>query len=126
MFKNAKVGDKVFNYLYQRWETITDIRNNEPYPIVTFFNEYTYSGKEFVEDVVPTLFWGEVKPITPPEKPLPKLKVDTKVLVFYGSEKVKRYFSHFNDDNKMECFINGTTSWTTNGDTVVWDNWELA
>jgi len=81
MFKNAKIGDRVFNYLDQRWETVTDIYKNKTYSIITDKNGYTYEGKEFIEDKLPILFWDEVKPITPPEKPLPKLEVDTKVLV---------------------------------------------
>jgi hypothetical protein len=60
---------------------------------------------------------------------LPKLEVDTKVLVWdsYGKIKLKRYFSHFDTKGVIYCFIDGLTSWTGYGQLPTkWDNWELA
>ena len=87
MFKDAKVGDKVFDYTLQKWGQIDTIgREGKMYPISVLFDEYltenyTIDGKEFLQNAVPVLFWDEVKPITPPEKPKPKLEVDARVLV---------------------------------------------
>jgi len=133
MFKNAKIGDKVFDYLTQEWGIVTDIRNNHTYSLVVQFGDdknqetsYTSSGKTLESFKVPTLFWDKVKSIEPPSKPLPNLKVDTKVIVWdYKTEKNKKYFSHFDSDGKINCFTLGATSWSAIG-TVAWSNWELA
>ena len=137
MFKNAKIGDKVFDYLTQEWGIVTDISNNHTYSLVVQFGDdknqetsYTSSGKTLENFKVPTLFWDKVKFIEPPKKPLPKLEVDTKVLVWGGDamDKHNRYFSHFDSDGNIKCFSDGTTSWTVvdSTDVIVWDHWELA
>ena len=64
--------------------------------------------------------------ITATSKPLPKLEVDTKVLVWDSLDRVlKRYFSHFDEYGNINVFANGTTSWNYNI-TVPYSYWELA
>jgi len=132
MFKEAKIGDKVFDYLKQQWGIIEGITPSykDRYPLKVRFKDNSF--KTFTEEgklsysIVQTLFWNEVKPITPPKKPLPNLKKDTKVLVWeYGDVKRKRYFSHFSNTGLIYCFEKGKTSWTTTN-TIAWENWELA
>jgi len=132
MFSDAKVGDRVFDYILQEWGFVAYVYPDLVYCIEVKFNDrvhvYTKDGLADLKNKVPTLFWDEVKPITPPEKPLPKLEIDTPVLVWGDDEKdkQKRYFSHFDSEGNIYCFEWGATSWSNNGNTVLWDNWELA
>ena len=133
MFKNAQIGDRVFDYTLQEWGEIVSITNLRPYTVLVRFEygtmgSYTIQGIKNSIDKLPTLFWDEVKPIIPPEKPLPDLDVDTPVLV-WGSNtdyKYKRYFSHFDLKGSIHCFKSGTTSWSADGRTTEWKHWELA
>lgn len=124
-FEDAKVGDKVW-CAYYGWQIITNINKDAKYPLVIKeYITYTYDGR-MNTDHNRTLFWDEVV-ITPPEKPLPKLEVDTKVLVWkHGSYKTKAHFSHFDSDNKICVFSSGRTSWTKDNNTQAWNFWELA
>ena len=124
-FETAKVGDKVWCLYYNKWFTITNIRKEDDYPIKTEINSYTLDGRLNTHSIR-TLFWDEVT-ITPPPKPLPKLEVDTKVLVWNSleAEHIKRYFSHFDEYGNINVFANGTTSWNYNI-TVPYSYWELA
>ena len=124
-FETAQVGDKVWCLYYNKWLTITKIVKEDAYPIKTEIKSYTLDGR-LNADSVRTLFWDEVI-ITPPEKPLPKLEVDTKVLVWDSNSHIKhkRYFSHFDSNNTIHVFNSGTTSWN-NTQTVEYRNWELA
>lgn len=132
MFKDAQIGDRVWDIRYG-WGIIVNNTHqgiNERL-ILCRFNEkecyhFTVTGKSLPNDLHPTLFWNEFK--IPQEafiKPLPKLEKDTKVLVWDDSSEIKekRYFSHFNR-GRMYCYDQGCTSWlgTTTHD---WDNWEL-
>ena len=132
MFKNAQVGDRVFDYLIQEWGEIISTTNLRPYTVLVKFEygtmgSYTIQGIKNSIDKLPTLFWDEVTPITPPEKPLPKLEIDTPVLVWSSNtnHKYKRYFSHFDSKGNIHCFKSGTTSWSTCGKTTEWKHWEL-
>ena len=127
-FENAKVGDRVFHYKYG-WKTISHIKEESSYPIIIDYDfSYTYNGFAEKTDSNPSIFWDEVV-ITPPAKPLPKLEVDTKVLVWdrHYNTKERRYFSHFEKNGKIVTFAEGRTSWSQ-GDksVVVWNYWELA
>lgn len=127
MFKDAKVGDKVWS-IRHGWMKILDIQPCERYPIKVGFDApvstFTFEGKVMAEDLNSSLFWDEIKFEIPP-KPLPKLEVDTKVLVWNNrARKVKSHFSHF-EDGKIMVFGNGTTSWSTNVTSYPFDNWEL-
>ena len=144
MFKNAQVGDRVYDYYLQEWGTIKEITPSSEYPILVTFDDntednYTYEGKRY-SYVASTLFWDVPKPIVPPKKPLPKLEIDTKVLVWskdnpftISPTKYKRHFSHFDEDGNMWCFMGGSTSWSKDNTinhkddntTVCWKYWEV-
>ena len=133
MFKSAKIGDRVFDYLLQEWGAVSFIKDaGHKYPIRVQFaeikKEYTSGGKDLCSYKLQTLFWDEVKPITPPDKPLPKLEVDTPVFVWDsdGKTKRKRHFSHFDSNGSINCFGFGNTSRSSKGETALWDKWELA
>ena len=126
-FEDAKVGDRVFHYKYG-WSTITNIKKESDYPIIIDYDfSFTYEGFADKSDSNPSIFWDEVK-IVPPSKPLPKLEVDTKVLVWDSEKKVKlhRHFSHFEKNGKIVTFAEGRTSWSQGDKSVVdWEYWEL-
>ena len=126
-FEDAKVGDRVFHYKYG-WSTITNIKKESDYPIIIDYDfSFTYEGFADKSDSNPSIFWDEVK-IVPPSKPLPKLEVDTKVLVWDSEKKVKlhRHFSHFEENGKIVTFAEGRTSWSQGDKSVVdWEYWEL-
>jgi len=136
MFKNAQIGDRVWDLRYE-CGTITFIDPSKTYPIKVIFDfrltnkNYTFDGRSSLDFISPTLFWNKFK--IPPEafiKPQPKLEKDTKVLVwnekgcFNESRKHKRYFSYFDKDGRICCYEQGCTSWSATT-TQTWDNWEL-
>ena len=123
--ETAKVGDKVWCLYYNKWFTIINIRKEDVYPIKTEINRYTLDGRLDTHSSR-MLFWDEIV-ITPPEKPLPKLEVDTKVLVWDNSNCIKRkgHFSHFDEKGKMHVFASGTTSWS-HKEIVPYNYWKLA
>ena len=127
-FRNAKVGDKVWNFNTKEWEEIVRIIYNNIYQIITDRSAYTFEGFNNSTHKNPTIFPNEFKiPEEAFEKPLPKLEVDTKVIVWDNvmGQRLPQYFAHFSHNNKFGCFANGRTSFTTNGVVVYWDNWEL-
>lgn len=129
MFKNAKVGERVWDFKYG-WGTITNTRHSPQYQILVVFD------KGITESFMPTgaveeegnqtLFWDEIK-FEIPKKQLPNLEVDTKVIVWddNSSKKYKQHFSHFNKEGKICVFTSGQTSWSSNSGLFQWDNWEL-
>jgi len=139
MFKNAQIGDRVWD-VRNGWGTIIELREVPTYKLVaSFINSqnqlitciYTIEGKAEAFHEFPILFWNEFE--IPQEafiKPQPKLEPDTKVLVwnekscFNESRKHNRYFSHFDKDGKIFCYEQGCTSWSATT-TQVWDKWEL-
>ena len=123
-FETAKVGDRVWCLLHG-WHPIIDTQHNVNYPILTRKGSYTIDGRNYF-NYGRTLFWDEVV-ITPPPKPLHKLEVDTKVLVWDNEDKLvrKRYFSHFDNTNNIHVFAQGATSWTKDL-TTKYSNWKLA
>ena len=128
-FTDAKVGDRVWS-LTEGWGTVRNrLSPYTHYPLAVMFDNgayrtYTLWGRLYIDDLNPTLFWDEVK-IEAPEKPLPQLEVDAKVLVWVGLErKYKRHFSHFRD-GEIHVFDAGQSSWTGEC-TTGWDNWEVA
>ena len=130
MFSNAKVGDKVWSITYG-WGEIIKGGCCTSYPLsVKFINDYvryTFSGKQY-QSQNQSLFWNEFEiPESAYKKPLPKLEVDTKVLVWddYDEDvKYRRYFKCFNEDGVIVCFADGATSFSSESGKV-WDNWEL-
>lgn len=131
MFKNAKAGDKAWS-IQAGWGTICYISKGRPYPI-EFKSDvnnkeyfFTYNGMYKEIDTNPTLFWNEFK--IPKEafiKPLPDLKIDTKVIVWNEeNKKFKRHFSHFKD-GIIYCFNDGRSLWNAIDNSEYWNNWEL-
>ena len=130
-FETAQVGDRVWGLNYG-WAIVSHIDLGSKYPIVVNFSgrigSFTYDGKNTEIQLTQSLFWDEVT-ITPPEKPLPKLEVDTKVLVWdYPDEEPTRgHFSHFEKNGQIATFSLGRTSWSIeNNPVMVWEHWELA
>lgn len=127
MFTNAKIGDRVWNFL-AGWGTITDI--NDGIITVDYDDRYQgcetfyFTGKKDKKDKNPSFFWAEIKYAMP----TPNLRVDTKVEVWNTNEEVRknRYFSHFDDSGKINCFWDGATSWSNSRGTSAWENWQLA
>lgn len=72
MFKDAKVGDRVWDLRYG-WGEVEEISSGD-YPVEVCFAErdvqeqYTRGGKVYLDDQNPTLFWDEIK-FEIPEKP---------------------------------------------------------
>ena len=131
MFAGVKVGDKVWS-ITEGWGTIIDrFRSRAEYPLVVEFENreqktYTLWGRLHIKDISPTLFWDEIE-IKAPPKPLPKLEVDTNVVVWHNDGlKYHRHFSHFDKDGVLYSFVDGKTSFTCVADTTAWDNWMLA
>lgn len=131
MFSNAKVGDKVWSFTYG-WGEVEYIGDEDVvYPLTVNFDKgrsvHTFSGKLF-QSQNQSLFWNEFEtPESAYKKPLPKLEVDTKVLVWDDDDedvKYRRYFKCFNEDGVIVCFADGTTSFSSESDKV-WNNWEL-
>ena len=124
-FETAKEGDRVWDIFHQEWFDITSVNLDSSLPIRVNYGSYTLDGR-LNGNIARTIFWDEVI-ITDPSKPLPKLEVDTKVLVWIteGDEKTKRYFSHFDKNGNISVFLDGKTSWTITS-TNKWNHWELA
>ena len=127
-FTDAKAGDRVWS-ITEGWGVVKKRTSpHDPYPLVVEFENgthiiYTLWGRRYNSDLNPTLFWDEVK-IEAPEKPMPELQVDTKVIVWGCSydSRVKRHFSHF-ENGTLRAFDRGQTSWT-GIHTSAWPNWE--
>lgn len=131
-FTDAKAGDRVWS-LTHGWGVVTArLAPHTPYPLAVEFEDrsyrtYTLWGLLHFTDHNPTLFWDEVK-IEAPEKPMPHLEVDTKVLVWVRPElKFKRHFSHFKN-GLIVTFECGRTSFTALDEYSLtpWPHWELA
>ena len=131
-FTDAKEGDRVWS-LTEGWGVITArYASRTTYPLNVKFEKgpyrtYTLWGMLHFADLNPTLFWDEVK-IEIPNKPVPKLEVDTKVLVWDGTgQKYRRHFSHFSN-GRLFTFYKGRTSFTADEDHdgTYWPYWELA
>jgi hypothetical protein len=129
-FETAKVGDRVWSLCNRTWYTVIKIDATEKrYPIVLSNNEsITFEGSR-IADEEQLYFWDEIV-IVAPQKPLPDLEVDTPVIVWDDSSeyRYKRYFSHYTNDGRIECFVEGRTSWSSDKishNTTPWKNWEL-
>lgn len=56
-----------------------------------------------------------------------KVKKDTKIIVWSNRRvfKEKRHFAYYKD-GKVYAYVEGNTSWSSNNNTSMWDNAELA
>ena len=129
-FSKAKVGDRVWSNR-DGWLSIINI-NYTSYPIDAVSScglrtSFTMEGKEHISDIHPAIFWNEFE--IPKEafvKPNPKLEVDTLVWVWDNckSEKILRFFSHFND-GCIYTFCGGKDSSYKPSARISWNYWEL-
>ena len=128
-FETASIGDQVW-CVSLGWGSIINIDHGKGYPICVEFDSgkfeyFTMEGQLYTGDCNQTLFWDEVK-FEVSTKPLPKLNKDDCVEVWstntLNPTKVsKRHFSHSKDD-RVFCFEDGRTSWTTSA-TTPWNHW---
>ena len=130
MFADVQVGDDVWD-ICKGWGVVDELICSSDYPIIVDFVDeyetYTLDGYYFVGDVNPSLFWDEIEIKAPPKPPLPKLEVDTKVIVWSSAGvKTPSYFSHFDKDGVLHAFFGGQTSFTSDSDTTAWDYWVTA
>ena len=133
MFRNAKVGDKVWDFVHG-WgviSTVIDAQSTARPIYVKFDNgldeKYTINGTLYPDISNPSLFWDEIE-FKVPKKPLPNLAVDTKVLVWFeNGPKFKRYFHSFTDEGRIRTWDCGATSFSaaTQRHCSSWPNWEL-
>ena len=142
MFSDAKAGDSVWSVL-DGWGVITSVRGDCTYGVRVYFGDatkavnkyrvkefsqsYTKCGKLHYEDLNPILFWDEIV-FEVPKKPLPDLEVDTKVLVWdvdKPKNKLVRYFCSFDASGRVVVFQHGTTSFSCEGYTEIWSEWEV-
>lgn len=102
MFADAKAGDRVYSFT-RGWGVISEIREGTGYGIYVSFKKntretYTFEGRRFLEDRVPSLFWDEVY-ITPPPQPKRKVtKTDEAWKVHLPSGNEALFFSEANAD----------------------------
>jgi len=140
MFESAKIDDSVWDSRHG-WGKVVGVFRSNLLPLKVLFGldgetkqrSYRFDGRFKDTDVSPRLFWNSfIIPVKAFIKPLPKLKVDTKVIVWNKDKtnKRNRYFSHFNQNGKIVCFQYGATSWSHYNNNKdywdTWDNWELA
>ena len=132
MFEHAKVGDQVWSYT-NGYGIIIKITGGD-FPINVRFddgrgqNYFTIDGKRFKTDENPILFWDKIE-FEIPEKTLPNIETDTKVLVWdnIGDTKEKRHFKKFSEYGTIFCFPDGKTSWSCKyNNEEEWNFWELA
>ena len=129
MFKDAKIGDKLYS-VEEGWGIVEAIHASRIYPLTIRFDccirRFTLTGRRYEGSENPALYWDKIE-FEIPKRPLPDLKVDTKVFVWNSNKnrRVKRHFKAFNEDGDIICFAYGATSWTTNG-AFTWEHWELA
>ena len=135
MFSKAKVGDRVFS-VRRGWGTIERVEPNCPFELiygcVTDADDcvfwFTVNGKEGRSDLLPSVFWGEPK-FEIPERPIPELEVDTKVLVRMSEDDpwVNRYFHSFDEEGKLCTWAGGSTKYSAANPNyfISWNFWKL-
>jgi hypothetical protein len=131
-----KVGDKVVDVLRGKG-MVFKIKNERHYPITVRFGKcvrhytYTLDGMYNTDHIYPSLFHDNnyKSPSCDEPKRLPELKVDTKVLVKsqFITDYERRYFSHFDENGNLCCFMQGCDSWSSKDrKTTKWEKWKLA
>ena len=126
-FSNAKVGDRV-KCLCKGCGTIDGISNDSRFQIIVVF-DYGYTDTFDFDGYMcfgstNTLFYyfeGQFPTIEACTRPLPKIEVDEKVLVWICEEddsikgSIKQHFASFHKDGTMNVWANDSTSWAGNG-----------
>jgi hypothetical protein len=87
-FENAKVGDKVWDFVYE-WGEVAFISKSAKYPLTVTFSRgqesYTYEGTS-AEGNKATLFWDEIKFETPRQSARKKLILGVELPDIYKNE----------------------------------------
>ena len=128
MFRNAEVGDRVYDML-KGWGMISSIEPKEEYPIhfiadIESFSKFTFDGKRNKRDKNPTLFWDEIK-FEIPEKPF-----DFKEFI-RDNLKIKQFIPHEKnyyliwDNNSKEVIYDISIGWEYFQPYFLKDNIEL-
>lgn len=108
MFRDAKVGDRVWSFKYG-WGVVKKIHTaSREYPLeIEFKNEisisYSLVGKYNFSNLLPDLYWDEIK-FEIPKKPAEKKKYYLWAVSVYSFE-VEYILKEFLDDNG--CFTDG-------------------
>lgn len=134
MFRNAEIGDKIWSFKYNKYVIISDIVPNDEYPIVVHLDdngihaEYiTYDGKFDITDANPSYFWKSFD--IPKEATTQSIKQNSLVKVWDGTSPtpaIHRYATGtFNSNGLIEVYTCGADSITTDGDTTVYENFEV-
>ena len=130
MFSDACVGDTIYSMEHGPVR-IVEIQQEEPYyPIKVELGplkEYvwiTVDGKANVAFPMPTFFWSKPGIIIPP-KPLPKLAVDTPVLVRDPDTAwIPAHFAEWGGARRIRTWVGGRTSHTSQA-MQSWLEWKL-
>ena len=126
-FSNARVSDRV-KCLVNGEGNISSIDGEQDYPILVAFSD-TKAECYDTDGCAPysrndTLFYhfeGQFPTIEACTRPLPKIEVDEKVLVWICEEDdsikgpIKQHFASFHKDRTMCVWANDSTSWAGNG-----------
>ena len=100
MFRNAKMGDKVWDFV-EEWGKIIKLGADADYPLeVKFnngaFNSYTWDGKDRIADNRARLFWNEIK-YEIPEKPFDLENELKKLEVVEFNRKNRNYYLYWDN-----------------------------
>ena len=107
MFRNAKIGDKVWDFVYGEG-TVTGINECEQYPLTVTFKDgssatFSYEGK-YNLDYNQSLFWDRFE-FTPPIKPFD-------LVDYLKKNLIKKEFKQ-GDDNSYLCYDHKYNVWET-------------
>ena len=127
MFNDVELGARVWSVIFG-WGTVTNKGDSRVYNVEVEFDNgrvvYHAADGTFDHNQLQTLFWGEIK-FEIPDKPLPKLEVDAKLIVWNDEHlKYSAHFSHYHNGHVV-AFSAGRTKFTASGNVTHWSNWEV-
>ena len=115
MFRNAKVGDRVWSFTHH-WGTIIEtdgsLDKTIDYPLLVKFDNdivsrYTIDGKYNKDDTYPTLFWDEIK-FEVPEIPFSLEDELRKLEVVEFKNEYNNYFIYWSNNFQEICLTSYT------------------
>lgn len=115
MFENAKVGDRVWDFVRNEWGEIIKIDKRSEYPLNVKFKRdgyrYTVDGKIYKDDGNPRLFWQEIK-FEIPEKPFKLVNLLNDYIL--DDRLIPKVFT-LDEDNAYFCYdvYNRKMCWDT-------------
>ena len=112
MFRNAKIGDKVWDFVFGEG-VITEISDCEQFPLTVTFKDdvrstFSYDGK-YILKCNQTLFWDRVE-FTPPAKPFDLVDYLNKNLI---TKEFKQ-----GDGNFYLCYDHNYNMWRRSQSTI--------